>query len=80
MLTVRWWVLLLLALATGLGKRFGIGSSVCPKLTRWTTPIGEIITAGSSTVFPLSERMAERWTDEGGVAPVNRVNRLRRRL
>jgi phosphate transport system substrate-binding protein len=30
---------------------------------------GEIITAGSSTVFPLSERMAEVWTDEGGVAP-----------
>ncbi len=32
-------------------------------------PVGEIITAGSSTVFPLSERMAELWTDEGGVAP-----------
>ena len=30
---------------------------------------GEIITAGSSTVFPLSERMSELWTDEGGVAP-----------
>ncbi len=30
---------------------------------------GDIITAGSSTVFPLSERMAELWTDEGGVAP-----------
>ncbi|MCY3867078.1 MAG: phosphate ABC transporter substrate-binding protein PstS family protein [Chloroflexi bacterium] len=30
---------------------------------------GEIVTAGSSTVFPLSERMAELWTDEGGVAP-----------
>lgn len=30
---------------------------------------GEIITAGSSTVFPLSERMAELWTDDGGVAP-----------
>lgn len=30
---------------------------------------GEIITAGSSTVFPLSERMAERWTEAGGVAP-----------
>ncbi|QYK50231.1 MAG: PstS family phosphate ABC transporter substrate-binding protein [Anaerolineales bacterium] len=26
---------------------------------------GEIITAGSSTVFPLSERMAERFNDEG---------------
>ena len=32
-------------------------------------PDGEIITAGSSTVFPLSERMAELWADEGGVAP-----------
>ena len=30
---------------------------------------GEIIIAGSSTVFPLSERMAELWTDLGGVAP-----------
>ncbi len=30
---------------------------------------GEIITAGSSTVFPLSEKMAEVWTDAGGVAP-----------
>lgn len=30
---------------------------------------GEIITAGSSTVFPLSERMAERWADLGGAAP-----------
>lgn len=30
---------------------------------------GEIIIAGSSTVFPLSERMAELWTDAGGVAP-----------
>ncbi|HEX9617861.1 MAG TPA: PstS family phosphate ABC transporter substrate-binding protein [Anaerolineales bacterium] len=27
---------------------------------------GEIVTAGSSTVFPLSERMAELWEDEGG--------------
>ena len=26
---------------------------------------GDIITAGSSTVFPLTERMAERFTDEG---------------
>src|SRR5690554_2048827 len=26
---------------------------------------GDIITAGSSTVFPLSEAMAERFTDEG---------------
>lgn len=27
---------------------------------------GEIVTAGSSTVFPLSERMSELWEDEGG--------------
>jgi phosphate transport system substrate-binding protein len=27
---------------------------------------GEIVTAGSSTVFPLSERMAQLWEDEGG--------------
>lgn len=27
---------------------------------------GEIVTAGSSTVFPLTERMAELWEDEGG--------------
>src|SRR3990170_8022129 len=27
---------------------------------------GGIITAGSSTVFPLSERMAQLWEDEGG--------------
>jgi len=26
---------------------------------------GNIVTAGSSTVFPLSERMAERFTEEG---------------
>ena len=26
---------------------------------------GDIVTAGSSTVFPLSERMAERFQDEG---------------
>ena len=26
---------------------------------------GDIITAGSSTVFPLTERMAERFQDEG---------------
>ena len=29
------------------------------------TVAGDIITAGSSTVFPLSEAMAERFTDEG---------------
>ncbi len=30
---------------------------------------GEIIAAGSSTVFPLEERIAEMWTEAGGVAP-----------
>ncbi|WP_420628236.1 substrate-binding domain-containing protein [Candidatus Leptofilum sp.] len=30
---------------------------------------GSIIMAGSSTVFPLAERMAEVWVDGGGVAP-----------
>jgi len=30
---------------------------------------GSIIAAGSSTVFPLSERMGELWSDAGGVAP-----------
>lgn len=30
---------------------------------------GSIVAAGSSTVFPLSERMAEVWTDYGGIPP-----------
>jgi phosphate transport system substrate-binding protein len=30
---------------------------------------GSIVTAGSSTVFPLAERMGEIWADLGGVAP-----------
>lgn len=32
---------------------------------------GDIITAGSSTVFPLSERMAERFNDEGFAGTVS---------
>ena len=40
-----------------------------PEVDPLDYPDGEIIAAGSSTVFPLSERMAERWTDAGGVAP-----------
>lgn len=40
-----------------------------PEVDPLEYPNGEIITAGSSTVFPLSERMAELWTDFGGVAP-----------
>lgn len=30
---------------------------------------GSILSAGSSTVFPLAERMGELWADLGGVAP-----------
>jgi phosphate transport system substrate-binding protein len=30
---------------------------------------GSIVTAGSSTVFPLAERLGELWSDLGGVAP-----------
>jgi phosphate binding protein len=30
---------------------------------------GSIVTAGSSTVFPLAERLAELWSDGGGIAP-----------
>ena len=51
-----------------LGERFGDGHRL-PAVDPLDYPVGEIITAGSSTVFPLSERMAELWTDEGGVAP-----------
>ena len=40
-----------------------------PEVDPLDYPEGEIITAGSSTVFPLSERMAELWTAFGGVAP-----------
>ena len=40
-----------------------------PEVDPLDHPEGEIIIAGSSTVFPLSERMAELWTDLGGVAP-----------
>ena len=40
-----------------------------PEVDPLDYPDGEIISAGSSTVFPLSERMAELWTDFGGVAP-----------
>lgn len=30
---------------------------------------GSIVSAGSSTVFPLAERMGEVWVDGGGIAP-----------
>ena len=61
-------LLLLVALATVL-----VGASESdvglPDVDPLDYSDGEIITAGSSTVFPLSERMAELWTDAGGVAP-----------
>ena len=42
---------------------------------------GDIITAGSSTVFPLSEAMAERFKDEGYPDNItSRQHRQRRRL
>ena len=63
-------VLLLIAVA-----RLTMGASeadiTLPELDPLDHPVGEIVTAGSSTVFPLSERMAERWTEEGGLAPSN---------
>lgn len=61
-------VLLLLAIAAGLASASDEAIEL-PEVDPLDYPVGEIITAGSSTVFPLSERMAERWTDEGGAAP-----------
>ncbi len=57
-------LVLVLALASALAAEYGL-----PEADPLDYADGEIITAGSSTVFPLSERMAERWTDLGGVAP-----------
>ncbi|MCY3832743.1 MAG: phosphate ABC transporter substrate-binding protein PstS family protein [Chloroflexi bacterium] len=62
------WILLLVAMA----PVFASDSETViqlPEVDPLDFPSGEIVTAGSSTVFPLSERMAELWTDEGGVAP-----------
>ncbi len=61
-------VLLIAAFATLLASASEADIEL-PEVDPLEYPSGEIITAGSSTVFPLSERMAERWTDEGGVAP-----------
>lgn len=47
----------------------GEDESMLPEVDPLDYTEGEIITAGSSTVFPLSERMAELWTESGGVAP-----------
>ena len=62
------WVLLFVAFATVLGSASESDVGL-PDVDPLDYTEGEIITAGSSTVFPLSERMAERWTDAGGVAP-----------
>ena len=61
-------VSLLLALTLLVTGVFAKGQGL-PEVDPLDYPEGEIITAGSSTVFPLSERMAELWTDAGGVAP-----------
>ena len=60
--------LLLFAFVLVLSIAFAMGHGL-PEVDPLDYTEGEIITAGSSTVFPLSERMAELWTDEGGVAP-----------
>jgi len=61
-------IFLLAAWASWLGAVMAMGHGL-PEVDPLEFTEGEIITAGSSTVFPLSERMAELWTDEGGVAP-----------
>ena len=59
---------LLMALALSMTGAFADGHGL-PEVDPLEYPTGEIIMAGSSTVFPLSERMAELWMDAGGVAP-----------
>ena len=61
-------VSLLLVFVLVLASAFAAGHGL-PEVDPLEYTEGEIITAGSSTVFPLSERMAELWTDAGGVAP-----------
>ncbi len=62
------WLLLILALAAVTAGASETDHGL-PEVDPLEFTEGEIITAGSSTVFPLSERMAEVWTDAGGVAP-----------
>ena len=62
------WVLLIAVFATLLASASQTDINL-PDVDPLDYSEGEIITAGSSTVFPLSERMAELWTDAGGVAP-----------
>ena len=62
------WLLLIAAFATFAASASETDIDL-PEVDPLDYSEGEIVTAGSSTVFPLSERMAERWTDEGGVAP-----------
>ena len=59
---------LLVAFVFVLSSVFAMGHGL-PEVDPLDYTEGEIITAGSSTVFPLSEKMAEVWTDAGGVAP-----------
>ncbi|MCY3780510.1 MAG: phosphate ABC transporter substrate-binding protein PstS family protein [Chloroflexi bacterium] len=61
-------VFMLLAFATALASASETDIGL-PEVDPLDYAVGEIITAGSSTVFPLSERMAELWTDAGGVPP-----------
>ena len=63
------WVLLIAAFATLLASASETNIESARSRSTRIISSGSIITAGSSTVFPLSERMAERWTDEGGIAP-----------
>ncbi len=57
-------LVLALILASALADEHGL-----PEVDPLDFADGEIVTAGSSTVFPLSERMAELWAAFGGVAP-----------
>ena len=50
------------------GTETGVSESMSGTMLPAVDPLmvtGDIVTAGSSTVFPLSERMAERFQDEG---------------
>ena len=50
--------------ANGMGSGAGAGESMLPAVNPLEVS-GDIIAAGSSTVYPLAERMAERFYDEG---------------
>ncbi len=61
-------LLIAVVVALAIGGAFAMDHGL-PEVDPLDYATGEIITAGSSTVFPLSERMAELWTDAGGIAP-----------